>query len=49
MTDYRLIIALEPGKRDGKPCIRGLRITVQDVLSWSASGMSTEDIVADYP
>ena len=49
MTDYRSIISLEPGKRGGKPCIRGLRITVQDVLSWLASGMSMEDIVADYP
>lgn len=49
MTDYRSIITLEPGKRGGKPCIRGLRITVQDVLGWLASGLSIEEIVADYP
>lgn len=49
MIYYRSIITLEPGKRGGKPCIRGLRITVQDVLGWLASGMSTDDIVADYP
>lgn len=49
MIDYRSVITLEPGKRGGKPCIRGLRITVQDVLGWLASGMSTDDIVADYP
>jgi uncharacterized protein (DUF433 family) len=49
MTDYRSIITLEPGKRGGKPCIRGLRITVQDVLGWLAMGMTPEDIVADYP
>jgi uncharacterized protein (DUF433 family) len=49
MTDYRSIISLEPGKRGGKPCIRGLRITVQDVLGWLASGMSSDEIVADYP
>jgi uncharacterized protein (DUF433 family) len=49
MTDYRSIITLEPGKRGGRPCIRGLRITVQDVLGWLASGMTAEQIVADYP
>ncbi|MBI3093680.1 MAG: DUF433 domain-containing protein [Rhodocyclales bacterium] len=49
MTDYRSIITLEPGKRGGKPCIRGLRITVQDVLGWLATGMTPEEIVADYP
>lgn len=49
MTDYRAIITIEPGKRGGKPCIRGLRIAVQDVLGWLAAGMSVEDIVADYP
>lgn len=49
MIDYRSIITLEPGKRGGKPCIRGLRITVQDVLGWLASGVSAEEIVADYP
>lgn len=49
MTDYRTIITLEPGKRGGKPCIRGLRIAVQDVLGWLAAGMSAEQIVTDYP
>lgn len=49
MTDYRSIVTLEPGKRGGKPCVRGLRITVQDVLGWLAMGMTPEDIVADYP
>jgi uncharacterized protein (DUF433 family) len=49
MIDYHSIITLEPGKRGGKPCIRGLRITVQDVLEWLASGMEVADIIADYP
>jgi uncharacterized protein (DUF433 family) len=49
MIDYHPIIRLEPGKRSGKPCIRGLRITVQDVLEWLADGMSIDDIVADFP
>ncbi|HEX4845876.1 MAG TPA: DUF433 domain-containing protein [Geothrix sp.] len=42
-------ITLEPGKRGGKPCIRGLRITVYDVLSYLSSGMSTADLLADFP
>jgi uncharacterized protein (DUF433 family) len=42
-------ITLEPGKRGGKPCIRGMRITVYDVLGWMAAGMSMPDILADYP
>lgn len=42
-------ITLEPGKRGGKPCVRGLRITVQDVLDWLASGRSEADILCDYP
>ena len=49
MINYRTVIAPEPGKRGGKPCIRGLRITVQDVLDWLASGMTVEDITTDYP
>lgn len=49
MVDYRKIITLEPGKRGGKPCIRGLRITVGDVLGWLAAGMSYEEIIEDYP
>ena len=40
--DYRDIITIEPGKRSGKPCIRGLRITVSDVLEWLAAGMSED-------
>ena len=43
------IITIEPGKRGGKPCIRGLRITVYDVLEYLASGMTAEDIVKDFP
>jgi uncharacterized protein (DUF433 family) len=42
-------ITLEPGKRGGKPCVRGLRITVQDVLDWLASGRTETDILIDYP
>lgn len=47
--DYSKIITLEPGKRSGKPCIRGLRITVYDVLSYLASGMSYKEIIEDFP
>lgn len=42
-------ITIEPGKRSGQPCIRGLRITVWDILSWLAAGMSEREILADYP
>ena len=42
-------ITLEPGKRGGKPCIRGLRMTVYDVLEYLASGMSIEEILDDFP
>jgi uncharacterized protein (DUF433 family) len=42
-------ITLEPGKRGGKPCIRGLRITVYDVLSMLAAGLTQQDILDDYP
>ncbi len=42
-------ITLEPGKRGGKPCIRGLRITVYDVLEYLASGMTETEILADFP
>ncbi len=48
-TDYQNIITIEPGKRGGKPCIRGLRITVYDVLSWLAEGMSQAEILEDFP
>jgi uncharacterized protein (DUF433 family) len=47
--DYQSIITIEPGKRGGRPCIRGLRIGVADVLGWLAAGMSHEQILADYP
>jgi uncharacterized protein (DUF433 family) len=47
--DYSQIITIEPGKRSGKPCIRGLRITVYDVLGYMAAGMSQEEILADFP
>ena len=42
-------ITIEAGKRSGQPCIRGLRITVWDVLSWLAAGMNQDEILADYP
>ncbi len=42
-------ITFEPGKRSGQPCIRGLRITVWDVLGWLAAGRTEEEILADYP
>jgi len=48
-SDYRTIITLEPGKRSGKPCIRGMRITVYDVLGYLASGMTSEEIIEDFP
>jgi len=43
------IIIIEPGKRGGKPCISSLRITVYDILSWLASGMSYNEIISDFP
>jgi uncharacterized protein (DUF433 family) len=46
--NYRQIITVEPGERGGKPCIRGLRITVYDVLHYLASGMSTDEILKDF-
>jgi len=49
MSDYTNIITLEAGKRSGKPCIRGLRITVYDVLSYLAAGMTIDEIVSDFP
>ena len=42
-------LTIEPGKRGGKPCIRGLRITVYDVLSYLAAGMTVDEILADFP
>jgi uncharacterized protein (DUF433 family) len=46
---YKDIITIEPGKRGGKPCIRGMRITVYDVLSYLASGMTHQEILAEFP
>lgn len=48
-ADYRAIITQEPGKRGGRPCIRGMRIAVSDVLGWLAAGMSHAEIIGDYP
>jgi uncharacterized protein (DUF433 family) len=48
-VDYSQIITIEPGKRSGKPCIRGLRITVYDVLEYLAAGMSEAEILTDFP
>ena len=47
--NYQNIITIEPGKRGGRPCIRGMRIAVADVLGWLAAGMTHEEIVSDYP
>ena len=47
--NYRDIITIEPGKRGGRPCIRGMRITVYDILGWFAAGMTNEQIVDEYP
>ncbi len=49
MQDYKNIITVEPGKRGGKPCIRGMRITVYDVLGYLAAGMTIEQILEDFP
>ena len=48
-VDYKKLITLEAGKRGGKPCIRNMRISVYDVLSWFASGMTRENILTDFP
>ena len=47
--DYQKLITIEPGKRGGKPCVRGMRITVYDVLDYLASGMSEAEILRDFP
>jgi uncharacterized protein (DUF433 family) len=47
--NYQDRISIEPGKRGGKPCIRGMRITVYDVLEYLASGMSEQEIIDDFP
>ena len=47
--DYKNVISIEPGKRVGRPCVRGMRVAVSDVLGWLAAGMSHEQILSDYP
>jgi uncharacterized protein (DUF433 family) len=49
MNDYRSIITVEAGKRGGRPCIRGMRITVYDVLGYLAAGMTEAEILVDFP
>lgn len=49
MTIYKGIITIEPGKRSDKPCIRDMRITVEDILRYLASGMTVEDVLDDFP
>ena len=45
----KTLLTIEPGKRGGKPCIRGMRITVYDVLEYLASGMTTDEVLDDFP
>lgn len=47
--NYSEIITIEAGKRNGKPCVRGLRITVTDILEYLASGMTEDQILGDFP
>ena len=47
--DYSHLITLEPGKRSGQPCIRGMRITVRDVLEYLAGGMTVDELLAEFP
>ena len=49
MNNYRDIITIEPGKRSGQPCIRGMRITVYDVFEYLASGMTVAEVLHDFP
>ena len=49
VMDYRKIITIEPDKRSGKPCIRGTRMTVTDVLEYLAGGMTQEELLAEFP
>lgn len=46
--DYQQITTIEPGKRSGKPCIRGMRITVYDILEYLAGGMTETEVLADF-
>ncbi|HEX7446770.1 MAG TPA: DUF433 domain-containing protein [Pirellulales bacterium] len=47
--DWRSRITIEPGKRGGRPCIRGMRITVHDLLSYLAAGMTIDEVLGDFP
>jgi uncharacterized protein (DUF433 family) len=47
--NYQEIITIQPGKRGGRPTVRGMRIAVADVLGWLAAGMTHEEILSDYP
>ena len=47
--DYSNLITIEPGKRSGQPCIRGMRITVKDVLEYLAGGMTVAEVLEDFP
>jgi uncharacterized protein (DUF433 family) len=47
--EFNHLITIEPGKRSGQPCIRGMRITVRDVLEYLAGGMTIEELLADFP
>ena len=49
IMNYRDRITIEPGKRSGQPCIRGMRITVKDILEYLAGGMSREEMLEDFP
>jgi len=47
--NYQDVITIEPGKRGGRPCVRGMRIAVADVLGWLAAGMTHQQIMTEYP
>ena len=49
IMDYSKILTIEPGKRSGKPCIRGMRITVYDIFDYLAGGMTEDEILSDFP
>lgn len=49
MIDYKPFITMDPTKRSGKPCIRGLRVTVHDILTMLADGLSHDEITHDFP
>ena len=48
-ASYKDVITINPEIRGGRPCVRGMRITVYDILSWLGSGMSKQEVIADYP